>query len=158
MNVKQFRVFSLFLAVLIASQVLGQEPSMSDARALLQTGRVEIIKDELRFTEEEAAAFWPVYDEYLSELAVVRNRYADLVTSFLDAYRAGTVSEQFAEQLIDDYLDIQGDLLKIKRKHLRDFRKALPARKAARFYQLENKMDAQLEAQLSLVIPLIDPV
>ncbi len=158
MNVSRFRILSIFLALVIASQVLGQEPGMSDARALLQTGRVEIIEDELRFTEEEAAAFWPVYDEYQSDLAVVKDQYADLVTSFLDAYRAGTVSDQFAEQLIDDYLDIQEELLKIKRKHLKDFRKALPARKAARFYQLENKMDAQLEAQLSLVIPMIDPV
>lgn len=158
MNVKQFRILSMYLALLVASQVLGQDSEFGDARALLQTGRVEIIKDELRFTEEEAAAFWPVYDEYQSDLAVVKNRYANLVSSFLDAYRAGTVSEQFAEQLIDDYLDIQEDLLKIKKRYLGDFRKALPARKAARFYQLENKMDAQLEAQLSLVIPLIDPV
>jgi hypothetical protein len=48
--------------------------------------------------------------------------------------------------------------LKIKQKYLQDFREALPARKAARFYQLENKMDAELKSQLALIIPLIDPV
>ena len=166
MNVKQFRFLWIILAVMLGTQALGRDtdsgettdPGLTDARALLQVGRIEIIKDELRFTEEEAAAFWPVYEEYQSDLMDVRNRYADLLTTYSDLYRAGTVSEAFAEKLIDDYLDIQEDLLKIKRKYLDNFREVLPARKVTRFYQLENKIDADLAARVALVVPLIDPV
>jgi hypothetical protein len=89
---------------------------------------------------------------------VVNDRYADLLTNYLDAYRAGTVSEKMANKIVDDYLVIENEILQIKQKYLQDFRKALPARKAARFYQLENKMDAELQSQLALIIPLIDPV
>jgi hypothetical protein len=89
---------------------------------------------------------------------VVRNRYANLLEQYLTAYRAGDVSEEFAEQLIDDYLEIQSEILTIRKRHLKNFRKILPVRKAARFYQLENKMEAELEAQLAISIPLIDPV
>ncbi len=166
MNVRQFRFLWIILAVMLGTQALGRdtdsgaitELGLSDARALLQVGRIEIIKDELRFTEDEAAAFWPVYDEYQSDLMEVRNRYADLLTTYSDLYRAGTVSEEFAEKLIDDHLDIQEDLLNIKKKHLDTFRKALPTRKVTRFYQLENKIDAELAARVALVVPLIDPV
>ena len=136
----------------------GDDGDVGDARLLLQAGREEIIRDEMRLTAGEDTAFWPVYDRYQSELMKVRNRYAVLLTDYVQAYRSGTVSAEFADQLIDDFLDIQSDILKIKKKHLKDFRKILPARKAARFYQLENKMDAELEGQLSLVVPLIDPV
>ena len=166
MNVKQLGFLWIILAVMLGTQALGRDTDsgvaayvgLSDARALLQVGRIEIIKDELRLTEEEAAAFWPVYDEYQSDLMEVRNRYADLLTTYSDLYRAGTVSEAFAEKMVDDYLDIQEDLLKIKRKYLDDFRKALPARKVTRFYQLENKIDADIAARVALVVPLIDPV
>ncbi len=166
MNIRQLRFLSIFLALMLGTQALGRDtdsgatpnPGLNDARALLQMGRIEIIKEEMRFTEDEAAAFWPVYDEYQSDLTEVRNRYADLLTTYSDAYRAGTVSEEFAEQLIDDYLDIQDDLIKIKRKYLGTFRNALPVRKVTRFYQLENKIDAELKARLALVVPLIDPV
>jgi len=166
MNVKQLRFLWIILAVILGTQALGRDTDsgattdlgLTDARALLQVGRIEIIKDELRFTEEEAAAFWPAFEEYQSDLMEVRNRYADLLTTYSDLYRAGTVSEEFAEKLIDDHLDIQQDLLKIKRKHLGTFRKALPARKVTRFYQLENKIDAELAARVALVVPLIDPV
>jgi hypothetical protein len=166
MNIRRLRFLSILLALIPGTQALGQDTDsgataefgLNDARALLQVGRIEIIKDEMRFTEEEAAAFWPAYDDYQSDLTEVRNRYADLLTTYSDAYRAGTVSEAFAEQMVDDFLDIQEDLIMIKKKHLDAFRKALPARKVTRFYQLENKIDAGLEAQLALVVPLIDPV
>ena len=166
MNVRQLGFLLIILALMLGTQALSRDSDsaattttgLNDARALLQMGRIEIIKEEMRFTEEEAAAFWPVYEEYQSDLTDVRNRYADLLTTYSDAYRTGTVSEEFAEQLIDDYLDIQDDLLKIKRNHLGAFRNVLPARKVTRFYQLENKIDAELEARLALVVPLIDPV
>jgi len=166
MNVTQLRILSIILVLMLGTQALGRDldsgstpnPGLNDARALLQMGRIEIIKEEMRFTEDEAAAFWPVYEEYQSDLTNVRNRYADLLTTYSDAYRAGTVSEEFAEQMTDDYLNIQDDLLKVKRKHLGTFRNVLPARKVTRFYQLENKIDAELAARLALVVPLIDPV
>ena len=166
MNVTQLRFLSIILVLMLGAQALGRDtdtgatpnPGLNDARALLQMGRKEIIKEEMRFTENEAVAFWPAYDEYQGDLMEVRNRYADLLTTYSDLYRAGTVSEEFAEQMIDDYLDIQDEIIEIKKKHLGNFRKALTARKVTRFYQLENKIDAELAARLALVVPLIDPV
>ena len=166
MNFRHFRTVTLLFALLTGGQLMAQvnEPAasanseMNEARVLLRFGREDIVKEEMRFSEVEAVAFWPLYDSYQSELLQVNNRYADLLTNYLNAYRAGEVSENMANQIVDDYLEIENDILKIKQKYLQDFRKALPARKAARFYQLENKMDAELKSQLAMIIPLIDPV
>jgi hypothetical protein len=166
MNMRLFRTVVLLFALLTGGQLVAQDSGpvasasgeMNDARVLLRFGREDIVRDEIRFSEDEAAAFWPLYDHYQAELLVVNDRYADLLTNYLDAYRAGTVSAAMANQIVDDYLVIEYDILKIKQKYLQDFREALPARKAARFYQLENKMDAELKSQLALIIPLIDPV
>jgi hypothetical protein len=32
----------------------------------------------------------------------------------------------------------------------------LPVRKVVRFYQLENKMDAEIEAELAVFVPLME--
>ena len=160
-------LLALSAGLLASGAVSGQQASpqagkntaeLQQARVLLKFGRDDIVKEEMRFSEAEAEAFWPVYDRYDADLLVIRDRYAELVTGYTAAYRAGTVSEAQANQIIDDYLEIQSELLRIKRKYLGDFRKVLPARKAARFYQLENKMEVELEFQLAQVIPLIDPV
>jgi len=157
-------IFSLVAGLLMMigaaanAQHEGGADDVGNARLLLQAGREEIIRDELRLSSAEDALFWPVYDRYQSELTLVRNRYAVLLADFIQAYRSGNVSAEFANKLVDDVLDMQTEVLKIKKKYLKEFRKVLPARKAARFYQLENKMDAELEGQLALVVPLIDPV
>lgn len=136
----------------------SDDPTFAEARELLQSGRAEIIRDEIRFTQKESMAFWAAYEKYEDDILAVRNRQADLVVNYIRLYRAGTVSEEIAVSLVDDYLDIKSDLLQVQRKHLKRFRQILPPRKVARFYQLENKLDAEVDAQLALYVPLIDPI
>jgi hypothetical protein len=141
------------------SAVQAQEDQLlADARALLQEGRKDIVGFELHLSDEEAAAFWPVYDDYRKSVLENRNRYADLIVEYVKRYRAGDVSEDYAAQLIDDVLDIKADLIKRQKKFVKRFCKVLPVRKVGRFYQLEQKLDAEIDAQLAVVVPLMDPV
>jgi hypothetical protein len=133
-----------------------EDQRLTEARALLQSGRKEIIADELRLTDEEASAFWPVYEEYHSNVMVVRDRYAETIGDYIKTYRAGEITDDYAENLIDQGLSFKGDLLKIQEKYLNKFKKVLPIRKAVRFYQLENKMDADIDAQLANFVPLME--
>ena len=133
-----------------------QDPQLAEARALLQSGRKEIIADELRLTEEEASAFWPVYEEYHSNVMVVRDRYAETLGDYIMTYRAGEITDDYAEKFIDQRLLFKRDLLKIQEKYLSKFKKALPIRKAVRFYQLEDNMDAGIDAQLAEFVPLME--
>jgi hypothetical protein len=135
-----------------------EDQLLADARALLQAGRREIIADELRLTDAEAVAFWPVYEAYHAAVMEVRDRQAEVIGVYLKRYRAGDVSEDYAEELLDEGLDVKQDLLKVQNRYLKRFKKTLPIRKLVRFYQLENKMDAEIDAQLAIVIPLMDPV
>jgi hypothetical protein len=82
----------------------------------------------------------------------------DTLGDYLKTYRAGEVTETYAASLLDKGLDFKSDLLKVQKKYLKRFKKVLPMRKVARFYQLENKMDAEIDAQLAIAIPLMDPV
>ena len=78
-----------------------------------------------------------------------------MLAGYTAAYRAGSVS---AAQAVEKFLTIEKKLLSIKLSYFDKFRKALPPRKAARFYQLENKMEAEMQYQLAQIIPLVDPV
>ena len=158
----RFVFAGLLLAVVTSSTLRADERAAQDeefgeARALLQMGREDIIRDEIRFSEEEAAAFWPAYEAYREDVMLIRNRQADLVIAYLSAHRNGAVSEEQAEELIDEGLAIKSDVLNVQKKHLQRFREVLPAWKAARFYQLENKLDAELDVQLARFVPLMDP-
>ena len=49
---------------------------------------------------------------------------------------------------------IEEDRARLKAQYLPKFKKVLPVKKVARFYQIENKLDTALLAELAEAIPL----
>ena len=132
------------------------DPELANARALLQAGREQMIREDMQLTESESAAFWPVYNAYRDEKRVVQDQHAKMVTRFVNLYREGGLDEEYAEGLIEEHFAIRSGILEVQRKYVPKFRAVLSALAVARFYQLENKMDAEVDAQLALVIPLAE--
>lgn len=146
---------SPFLA-LSAASAQESTPDLDAARAELQAGRDEIIREDLQLSDDLLAAFWPVYEEYVAEISVVRDRKAGLVQQYMQAYRAGAFTDEFAKRLIDENFAIRGEWIAIQQSYVDRFKAVLPVQLVARFYQLENKMDAEVDAQLALAIPLVE--
>jgi hypothetical protein len=146
------------ISSVLAQDTEAEEPELASVLVTLQIGRRETIRAEIYFTKDEAAAFWPAYDAYVADMQPVRDRRVKMIRRYLQAYNDGSVSEDFAIDLVDEDLAIKTEMLKIRKKHLERIRKILPPFKAARFYQLENKLDAEINGQLARDLPLIDPV
>ena len=161
---KQFLVMGILLVFMtsdLAAQSAGQQPGQNNeieqGRAMVREARDEIIRSELQLTEEEAAEFWPLYENYRAETNQVMDRLGDLIADYLRRYEAADLTNDYAEKLVGDHMQIKKDLLAIQERSLPFFYKVLPALKVARFYQLENKINADIDIQLALAIPLVDP-
>ena len=135
----------------------GQNDEIEQGRAMVREARDEIIRSELQLTEEEAADFWPLYKKYRGETNQVMDRLGDLIAEYLRRYNAADLTNEYAEKLVNDHVQIKKDLLAIQERSLPLFHKVIPALKVARFYQLENKINADIDIQLALAIPLVDP-
>jgi hypothetical protein len=59
-----------------------------------------------------------------------------------------------AKDLVDRSIGIQKDAVKLMESYLPKFRKAVGDKKTARFYQIENKIDAVINFGLAANIPL----
>jgi len=142
----------LVLALGFAGSVFADSPDLAAARTLLQKNRQATIATNLGLTQTEGRAFWPLYREYRTEMARVGDRLVKLVTEFDTKF--DTLSDADASRMLDDYLSIQSSELAVRKRYVKSFRKALPPKKVARFYQIENKLDATLRYELSGLIPL----
>ena len=111
------------------------------------------IAANMGLTESEAKAFWPVYESYQGELAQIEARAGRLLEEYARTYQA--MSDQVARKLLDEFLLIEADRLKLRQAYLPRFRKALPDTKVGRYYQLENKIHAVVSYDLARVIPLV---
>ena len=145
------------MPALAAAQV---NPAFSDlteateqARTIVLTERKLVISDGLGLSATESNAFWPIYDRYMADLKSAGDLRVKVITDYAANY--DHLSDDMAKQLINDSLKFQEKVLKVRKDYLGKFRKALPATKLARFYQLENKLDAITNFALARQIPLV---
>jgi hypothetical protein len=159
------KAISAFLLLLLAVTASADGSAMDEAaateaergRQMIREGRLEIVRSELHLTEQEAADFWPKYGEYRAEIDAILDRYADMIGEYVGRYDNADLSDDYADELIDSWFDIKRELLDVQEIYLSEFRNVLPALKVARLFQLENKINAEIDAQLAIVVPLIDP-
>ena len=112
-----------------------------------------IVAENMQLTEKEGKAFWPVYEKYQSELFLLRVRTLNLIKDYAASYEKMTNSTP--KKLIDEYMTIETLRLKLNKAYLPEFRKVLPDIKVARYYQIENKINAVLYYELAMNIPLL---
>ena len=146
----------LLLLCLLAGLAQANE-AVDAGREMIREGRAELIRTELRLSGAESEAFWPLYEAYRAEADAVMDRYVALIKEYLRRYDAADLSDEYADGVIDDYFTIQRERLAVQESFLPRFRDIMPALKVARFFQLENKTNAEIDAQLALVVPLMDP-
>ena len=152
----------LILAALSApgkAQSDGQqmEDEVAQGREMVRAGREDVIRTSLPLTEDEAAAFWPIYAEYSAETTKIMDRYTKMVMEFVRRNDSGDFSDEYAIGLLENFFAIKQELLDVQMKYVPKFKAVMPALKVAQFFQLENKINAEIDAQLAVAIPLIDP-
>jgi hypothetical protein len=148
----------LAAAVLASPVALAQDKSADNMPILLEKVRADkklLIATNMALTEQEDAAFWPVYEAYQKDLAALNDRLKNMIKSYANAYNQGAVADDTAKKLLDEALAIEASELEMRRSYVAKFGKVLPAAKVARYYQIENKIRAAVKYDLAGGIPLV---
>jgi len=154
-------VFKLFLILLLTgltaiARAGSAEPS-TDAvdivRSIYKGDRKAFLADAMQFTEAESEAFWPLYKSYRADIDKIGDELVKLVLEYRDLYP--NVSEADANRLLKEYLSLEEKLVKKRSWYFKRAAKKIPADKALRWAQLENRMDLVLRLQLAGTIPLV---
>lgn len=146
---------ALILLVFVGT-VAAQEKSSGNMQIMLEKIKADkklLVAENMQLTEGEAKAFWPVYEQFQSELLAIRTRTAKLIEDYAKSY--SSMTNDTAKKLIDENMAIEGLRLKLNNDYLPKFRKVLPETKVTRYYQIESKINAALYYELAANIPLI---
>ena len=122
-------------------------------RSAIQARRQAIVTSAMDLTGPEAEAFWPMYRSYRTDMAKVDDRLVNLILVYAVNY--DSLTDDKAKQLLLDYLDIERARVDVKTQYVPRFNGVLPARKVARFFQVDNKLDRKIQAELAEEIPLV---
>ena len=121
-------------------------------RMAITMERQALVTQAMDLTAKEMETFWPLYREYRLEAIKVGDRIVAIVTEYAENYE--TLTDAVADKLLTEFVSIEKQRARLKAKYLPKFKKILPARKVVRFYQIENKLDVLILAELAEGIPL----
>ena len=152
-------VTSLAIAAALAAPAMAQTTATTNMDILRQKIKADkklVVAENLKLTEAEGAAFWPVYDAYQKDLQQINQRLTAAILAYADAYNKGPVTNETAKKLLDEALAIDEAEAKLKSTAAPKILAALPAAKAARYIQIENKIRAAVRYELAAGIPLVE--
>jgi hypothetical protein len=119
----------------------------------IRSKRKQLIAANLTLTETEATKFWPVYDKYIDELVKINNEKYALIKEYSDAW--GTMTDVQAENLTKRSLAVDEQVAQLRIRYVPIYRQVLPGTKVATFYQLDRRIQAMIDLQLSAQLPLV---
>jgi len=128
-------------------------PAIAELRQEAGQDRRNIVRANMLLTETESARFWPLYDEYRAERQKIGDRRVRLITDFLA--QEHSMSEDAARALANEDFAIGKDTSELKAKWYKTMTKVLSERTVARFFHIDEKLDAAADIALAANIPLI---
>jgi len=148
----RIKTILLTLMLLVAPVLALADEALDLKKKIMFDQKRLVVMENMEFTEEEAAAFWPVYEKHQEELFQINQRGAKLILAYASVYQ--TLTDEQAVKLVDEYYDIQDDRLAVMKKMAVDVGKVLPGKKAFRYLQVEAKLSAIGRYELAKEIPL----
>jgi hypothetical protein len=119
----------------------------------LRSDKKKLIAMNLTLTENEATRFWPVYDQYVAEMAKHNDEFYALIKEY--AANQKTITDAQATTMIKKWADVQVRQAQTRQKYIPLVEKVIPGRKAALFFQIDRRIYALMDMQVSSEIPLL---
>ena len=113
----------------------------------------QVIAANVTLTDTEATKFWPVYEQYSAELKKIMDTKNALIKEYAEEY--GSLTDEQADSLIRRWLESDIAAFELRRKYLPIFRKVLPGKVTATFFQVEHRINAMIDLQLTSQLPLM---
>ena len=119
----------------------------------LQSLKNQVITDTMQFNEKEAAAFWPVYKDYSTAQHSIADKRLGIITDY--AKSLDNMDDNTARSLTERMFALEGETQNLRKEYFPRFEKALGAKRAAKFYQVDNRLSEMVNLQITSEVPLI---
>jgi len=129
------------------------DQDLSLLRKDLRSKRKQIISANLKLTDAEAAKFWPVYDQYVTELIAINDKKFAIVQDYADNW--GKMTNDQSLLFSREWLDMDIQIAQLRQKYVPIVSKVLDGKKTATFFQLDRRIAMMMELQVASQMPLV---
>jgi hypothetical protein len=147
-----FTLVAMNTSIVAGAQELGL---VTDEQILLKrvmADKRSVYAASLALSDSESRAFWPIYDEYEAKVKKLDDRFLELVNRFASEY--DTLSDSEAAEMLKEKMAIEKERMALKQSYTRRVAKAIPAKKALRYAQVETRIENMIRRDVYGLIPL----
>jgi hypothetical protein len=163
-SVLALAVFYLTQTLSTNGQTASSAPTAADSKSAIdqdiqmlrqdiRSKKKQLIAANLKLTDAEATKFWPVYDQYTAELVKLNDEKYSIIKEYADHW--GTMSDQEALSLANRSVAFDQRVAQLRIKYVPIFNQVVPGKKTATFLQLDRRIQAVIDLQLTSQIPLV---
>ena len=124
-------------------------------RSDIRKSKSQIVSQVMDFDSSQAATFWPIYQQFETDLSKIGDRTVALVNKYTANYYQMT--DTVADQLATELLSVEQQRNELKKQYYQKFKRAMDAITAARFLQVENQLERIVDLQIASELPVIQP-
>jgi hypothetical protein len=119
----------------------------------LRSQKKQLIAANLTLTDVESTKFWPVYDQFSTEMNTLGDQKYALIKEY--AQNFGSLTDEQAKSLINRSLALDEAVAQLRIKYVPIINKVLPGTKTATFFQMERRISTLIDLQVASQIPLV---
>ncbi|HEY6598325.1 MAG TPA: hypothetical protein VIZ30_03395 [Pseudomonadales bacterium] len=117
-----------------------------------QVDRKGVLTANVVFGKDEATGFWPLYRDYRRDVDALQAKREHAINTYAEIFRTMTADQ--AKSMVEDLLQADESLVKVKRDYLKKFRKVLPETKVTRVLIIDGGFDILVNRALLSKVPL----
>ena len=115
--------------------------------------KAEIMGAVMLLSAEDAAKFWPIYNEYDAELTKLNDQRLENIKEYARTY--DNMTDEKADELIQKSLAYQKQRAELLAKTYEGIKQAIGGITAARFAQVEHQLLLIIDLQIASSLPVV---
>ena len=154
-------IFALAGTLAVAQAPTPQQTQEANLKAYISMMRKDFKKDKVAIIAElmdlgpqEAAKFWPVYNEYDKSLTKLGDERIVFIRMYADNY--SSLSGEMATKIATGMLDVEARRLDLRKQYFQRMSQALTPKDAVRWLQVEAQIEKLVDLQILSSLPIAE--
>ena len=146
-------VACISLSQAVAAQDANIDSDIEVLRANIRADKMQLVTDEMHLSDDEAKTFWPLYREYDADLTKLNDQKVDLLKEYASSY--DNLTSQQVQSLARRNFELQKARVDLRERYFARIAHGVSPQTAARFVQVEDRIDLLLNLQLAASVPMV---
>ena len=120
----------------------------------LKKDKVSILTELMDLGPEQAAKFWPIYNEYDQALTKLKDERVALIRLYADNYES--LSDAMANKIALGSMDVEARRIGLRKQYFPRIGQALTVKDAVRWLQIETQIEKVIDLQILSNLPIVE--